>query len=66
MNDEWLLPKEVAHRAGVCVKTVYRAIKDGRVRADKVSHQVRIAADDVDKLRQRASYGSRSRLRHQQ
>ncbi|WP_420549597.1 helix-turn-helix domain-containing protein [Curvivirga sp.] len=33
MNEDWMTVKEAAKRAGVCTKTIYRAIASGKLRA---------------------------------
>lgn len=48
-NDEWLTPKEAAHRIGVSSSFIYKLIKTNQLAASRVgSKLLRIKTSDAD------------------
>ena len=47
-DDPLLTPSDVCHQCGLSLKTVYRAIGRGELRASKICSRLRVRQSDVD------------------
>ena len=51
--------REAAEAIGICERSIWQAIKDGRLSASKIGRSVRISAVDLERFLEETSHSSR-------